>query len=70
MSRDYHSRMEIWFRRSDSFGEDAAADADFWARVSPDQRVAILEEMRQEWLDDHGRSDEGLQRIARRVASS
>ncbi|HVT04505.1 MAG TPA: hypothetical protein VHL58_14150 [Thermoanaerobaculia bacterium] len=54
--------MTPWIRRCSSFAEEAVADAEFWAGFSPDERVAILEEMRQEWLDEHGQSDEGLRR--------
>jgi hypothetical protein len=68
--RGYHGSVDIWLKRSSSFEEDSEADAEFWRRVSPDERVAILEQMRQEWLREHGRGDEGLRRTARRIPPS
>jgi hypothetical protein len=59
--------MDIWLRRCDSFAEEREADAEFWDAFSPDERVSILEEMRNEWLQRNGRSDEGLRRTARRL---
>jgi hypothetical protein len=57
--------METWLRRCGSFAEEADADAEFWRRFAPDQRVSILEQMRREWLENDGRVDEGLRRTAR-----
>jgi hypothetical protein len=59
--------MEIWLRRPTTFEDEGEADADFWAAVSPDERVAILERMRQEWIEEHG-GDEGLRRTVRRLS--
>ncbi|MEO8379211.1 MAG: hypothetical protein ABI779_06070 [Acidobacteriota bacterium] len=62
--------MEIWLARCSSFAEESESDAEFWRRVSPDERVAVLERMRQEWMTEHGRHDEGLRRTVRRIPAS
>jgi hypothetical protein len=59
--------MEIWLRRCESFEEEQEADAEFWSRFTPDERVSILEQMRREWLEKHGRVDEGLRRTVRKL---
>ena len=41
--------MDVWFRRCTSFEEEAEADRDFWLQYSPDERVALAMEMREEW---------------------
>lgn len=41
----------VWFRRCASFEEEAEADRDFWLQYSPDERVALVEEIRKEWAD-------------------
>ena len=61
----YNVAVDIWLRRCSSFEEEADADRDFWARFSPDDRVGVLEQMRREWLERHGRVDEGRRRVAR-----
>jgi hypothetical protein len=60
--------MTICIRRCASFDEERRADAEFWRQFSPDERVALLEEMRQEWLVKNGRRDEGLRRTVRVTA--
>jgi len=65
--RDYDPPMDIWLRRSSSFQDESDADAEFWQRMTPDERVAVLEQMRREWLEEHDRGDQGLRRIARRI---
>ena len=59
--------MEIWLRRCSSFQEESDSDADLWMQMSPDERVAVLEQMRQEWLEEHGEHDQGLRRIVTRI---
>jgi hypothetical protein len=54
--------VNTWFRRLRSFEEEANADAEFWAQMTPDERVAIVEQLRAEWLKEHGRSGEELRR--------
>jgi hypothetical protein len=64
---EYHSPVAMWINRSSSFEEEAEADVRFWKQMTPDERVAVLEQMRQEWLEQHGRADEGLRRIVTRL---
>jgi hypothetical protein len=60
--------MTVWIRRCASFAEERQADAEFWRQYSPAERVAILEDMRRDWLVKNGRRDEGLRRTARLLA--
>ncbi len=61
----YNELMTIWIRRCEGFEEEAAADRDFWAALAPDDRVAVVEQMRREWWISNGRRDEGLRRFVR-----
>ncbi|HEX6160628.1 MAG TPA: DUF6036 family nucleotidyltransferase [Thermoanaerobaculia bacterium] len=38
-----------WVRVCRSFEEEAEADREYWSRVSPDERVAMIHEMRRDW---------------------
>jgi hypothetical protein len=62
--------VEIWVRKCSSFEEEAAADREFWARMSPGERVAAVDQMRRWWLLTQGLPDEGLRRTARVVPQS
>ena len=42
--------MTVRLRRCDSIAEEAETDCEFWERFTPVERVAILEQMRREWL--------------------
>jgi hypothetical protein len=55
--------MHRWLRVCASFEEEAAADREFWAALSPDQRVAVVEEMRQNGWKVTGGRGEGFQRF-------
>jgi hypothetical protein len=57
--------MTIWLKRLTSFDEDRAADREFWARMSPDERVALVEQIRQDWARISGHPIERLRRTAR-----
>jgi hypothetical protein len=57
--------MSVWVRRPASFAEEARADREFWATLTPDQRVAVIDELRKEWLRQRGAGNEGLRRTAR-----
>jgi hypothetical protein len=57
--------MTIWVRRCQSFEEERAADREFWATISPDERVALVEELRHEWARISGQAIERLRRTAR-----
>ena len=57
--------METWVRRCASFEEEHQADVEFWARLTPDERVAAVESLRQHWFKMTGQRDEGLRRTVR-----
>lgn len=57
--------MKRWVRKLTSFDEERTADREFWAQMSPDQRVAAVEELRLEWFKIQGKSNEGLRKTAR-----
>jgi hypothetical protein len=57
--------MKRWVRKLTSFEEERAADREFWAQMSPDERVAAVEELRLEWSKIQGKRNEGLRRTAR-----
>lgn len=56
--------VEIWVRKCSSFEEERRADREFWAALTPEQRVAAVEELRQEWARTRG-TDEDLQGLRR-----
>jgi hypothetical protein len=56
---------DIWIRKLDSFDEAARADREFWRTVSPDARVAAVEDLRRHWAVLQGADDEGLRRTVR-----
>jgi len=57
--------MKVWIRKCDSFAEERAADREFWASMSPDERVAAVQELRAQWAAMRGESHEGLRRTVR-----
>jgi len=57
--------VKLWIRKLDSFEDEARADREFWAAVTPDDRVAALEEIRRDWFKIHGGHDPGLRRVLR-----
>jgi hypothetical protein len=57
--------MERWVRKCGSFAEEARADREFWASMTGDQRVAALEELRQEAWKVTGEPLQGLRRTVR-----
>jgi hypothetical protein len=59
--------MKLWVRRLESFEDEARADREFWASMTPDERVAALEEIRSDWYKIHGGHDSGLRRVLRVV---
>jgi hypothetical protein len=58
---------DIWVRRCRSFEEEAEADREFWARLSPEERVGAVEQMRLEGGDDSDEDESGLRRTVRIV---
>jgi hypothetical protein len=59
--------MTIWIRKCASFDEDRRADREFWGAMSPDARVALVEQLRQEWGKISGQPIERLRRTVRLV---
>jgi hypothetical protein len=57
--------MEIWLRKCNSFAEEANADREFWSRMTGDERVEALEELRREAWKVTGERLEGLRRTVR-----
>lgn len=55
----------LWVRRLASFEEEAAADAEFWARMTGDERVAVVNQMRREAAMRQGLEHDGLRRVVR-----
>ncbi|MFW6012465.1 MAG: hypothetical protein ACOC92_02010 [bacterium] len=51
-------------RKCSSFEEERRADREFWSTLPPDERVAAVEELRQEWARMRG-TDEDLQGLRR-----
>jgi hypothetical protein len=47
--------MNVWLRRCTSFAEEAEADREYWTRFSPDERVALIADLRREWSTMTGR---------------
>jgi hypothetical protein len=66
----YHSLVTVWIKRLSSFEEEAEADAAFYRAMSPEERVAILEQLRAEWNAAHDESDQRLRRVVRRVSGA
>jgi len=60
--------MEIWVRKCASFEEEKRADLEFWQRMTPDRRVGVVEELRQEWWERHGGGEPRLRRAVRVLA--
>ena len=56
---------EIWVRKCSSWEEEAQADREFWAGMSPDERVEAIDGIRQTLFAMRGESEERLRRVAR-----
>jgi hypothetical protein len=56
---------KIWIRRCASFDEERAADREFWAQLTPAERIAAVEELRAQWASMSGHGHEGLRRTVR-----
>lgn len=56
---------EIWVRKCSSWEEEAEADREFWARMSPGERVETVESIRLDLFAMRGESEERLRRVAR-----
>jgi hypothetical protein len=53
----------IWVRTCASFEEERRADREFWAQISPDERVAIVEQLREQLGADFAEGQPGLRRV-------
>ena len=62
--------MPIWIRKCSSFEEERQADSEFWRRLTPDERVAAVEQMRRERSLAEGHGEPRLRRVVRVLAAS
>ena len=46
--------MAVWLRRCASFTEEAEADREYWSYFTPDERVGLIADLRQEWRRMNG----------------
>lgn len=58
----------LWVRKLSSFADEEAADVAFWQALSPDERIAALEEMRRDAWKVTGERSEGLRRVVRVIS--
>ncbi|MEA2342071.1 MAG: hypothetical protein QOF63_240 [Thermoanaerobaculia bacterium] len=49
--------MTVWLRRCSSFAEEAEADREYWSAFAPDERVALISDLRQEWHTMNGANE-------------
>jgi hypothetical protein len=63
-------RGRLWLRKFSSFDDENRADLEFWQRMTPDERVAIVEQLREEWWKDHGDGEQGLRRAVQVLAGA
>lgn len=56
---------KIWLRKFSSFDDENRADREFWQQMTPDERVGIVEQLREEWWKHHGNGEQGLRRTVR-----
>ena len=56
---------DVWIRKLDSFDDARRADREFWRAVSPDVRVAAVDDLRAQWAAFQGIDDQGLRRTVR-----
>lgn len=55
----------VQIRRFSSFEEEQQADRQYWAAMTPDARVALVEQLRREWAVFSGIPQERLRRVVR-----
>jgi hypothetical protein len=55
----------IQVRRFSSFEEEQKADTEYWAAIPPDDRVAMVEQLRRDWAIFSGQTEERLRRVVR-----
>ena len=50
MSGSYNRGVrKVWFRKCASFEEEAEADREYWAQFSADERVALIDNLKNRW---------------------
>jgi hypothetical protein len=55
----------IQIRRFSSFEEEQKADREYWAAMPPEDRVAMVEQLRRDWATFSGQTEERLRRVVR-----
>src|SRR5687768_10818784 len=53
-ARAYNSGVSIWLRRCATFEEEAQADRDYWQQYSPGERLAQMDDLRNDWARMNG----------------
>jgi hypothetical protein len=61
----YNRSVKAWVRKCSDFDEERAADREFWAQMTPSERVSALEELRAQWKSTSADGHEGLRRTVR-----
>jgi hypothetical protein len=46
VNRSYNRSVRVWVRKCASFEEEAEADREYYARYTPDERLAMIDELR------------------------
>jgi hypothetical protein len=59
--------VTVWVRKLAGFEAERRADREFWAQLSPDERVAVVEDLRREHIERQadGEAAQRLQRVVR-----
>ena len=61
----YNWPVTLWVRKCANFAEDRQADREFWAQLTPAERISALEELRAQWIASIDNGDQGLRRTVR-----
>lgn len=65
MPSDEKPPARPWARVHDSFEDAEQAEREYYASLTPDERIAAVEEMRQRWMKMKGLPDLGVQKVVR-----
>ncbi|HBL27830.1 MAG TPA: hypothetical protein DD490_13410 [Acidobacteria bacterium] len=57
--------QDIWLRKCSSFEEEEEADREFWAQMTGNERVQVLEQMRRDAWKVTGERPQGIRKVAR-----
>jgi hypothetical protein len=63
----YDRLVTVRIKRFSSFEEEAEDDAEFYRRMSPEERVDLLEQLRADWIARNHAGDERLRRTVARI---